>query len=315
MKKLLIPIVSLLFIISLDSCKKDSDNQSEQQQPVGDTTRVVKTIYTHSSSSSTPETTYYEYDKSGRIVALKDSADATYYFNISYSGDEAIIQQSPAEPGNFSFTARYKLNSNRLPVQRIGVEYMNEMTATYPTFQVHADTTNYEYNAAGLLVKATGNHFDTTWRTSSVASTRRPYTISYTNQDGKLMAIKITAVEYYGYTQTGGTPNKSTVNIEENYSFEYTKNYPNKVDSINAWLFVEAGVLYGDNAPTIKYAYLHDKMNHSTKRTYVESGYVSNDTDDPQTRTIEYFPSGYVSSVTFGDGTYWDKTGFFYNKQ
>lgn len=314
MKKSLIPIVSLLFIISLDSCKKDSDNQPVQQQPVGDTTRVVKTIDNYS-GGSTPETTYYEYDKSGRIISLKDSADPGNYFTISYSGDEVTIEQSPAEPGDFNFKARYKLNGNRLPIQRISVEYLDEMSTAYPNYQVHADTCNYEYDAAGLLVKATGDHYDTTWRTGSVAATRRPFTISYTNQDGKLMAAKITAVEKYGYTNIagGGISNKLTTNIEENYLFEYSKNYPNKVDSINAWLFFESGVLYSDFAPTIKYAYLYDKMSHSTKRTEVESGYVSNDSDDPQTRTIEYFPSGYVSFITNNYGTNWDKIGLTYN--
>jgi YD repeat-containing protein len=316
MKKSLIPIVSLLFIISLDSCKKDSDSQPEQQQPVGDTTRMVKTIANYS-GSSTPETTYYEYDKSGRIVSVKDSADPSYYYTISYSGDEVIIEQAPAEPGNFNFKGRYKLNSNRLPVQRISVEYIDEMTATYPTYQVSTDTVNYEYDAAGLLVKATGNHFDTTWRTSSVAASRKPYTISYTNQNGKLMAIKLTAVEKYGYTNIagGGSPQKITTNIEENYTFEYNQNYPNKVDSINAWLSFEMGLLYSDYAPTIKYGYLYDKSTHTEKRTDVASGNVYNDTYDPHTRTIEYFPSGYVSAVTDNYRTDWDKTFFTYNKQ
>ncbi|OQP54318.1 hypothetical protein A4H97_22810 [Niastella yeongjuensis] len=317
MKKLLIPIVSLLFIISLDSCKKDSDSNSDQQQPVGDTTRVVKTIVTDNSSNSTPETTYYEYDKSGRIVSLKDSSDPSYYFTFTYSGDEVTVEESPAVQGNFNFKARYKLNSKGLPVQRIGVEYMDEMKEANPIYDVHVDTTNFEYDAAGLLVKATGFQYDTTWRTSSAAATRKPYTIAYTNQNGKLMAMKRTSVEYYSYKNTvSGQPGGFTTNVEENYAFEYANNYPNKVDSINAWLYYEAGSLYSNYAPTIKYAYLFDKMTHTTKRTQVEDGYVSNDEDDPQTRVIEYFQSGFVSSVTDNYGTTeWEKTRFTYNKQ
>ncbi|OQP56839.1 hypothetical protein A3860_09655 [Niastella vici] len=316
MKRSLIPILSLLFIISLDSCKKDSDNQPEEQQ-LGDTTRVVKTNYNHSTSSTT-ETTFFEYDKSGRIISLKDSADPTYYITISYVGDEAIFQEAPADPGNFNYSARYKLNSNRLPIQRITAENMDGMSTANPRFQIHADTCKFEYDAAGLLVKATGTGYDTSWSKYSQAvyysSNRKAYTINYTNQDGKLMAVKITGVEESSNTQVGANTYKSTSNTEENYSFEYTKNYGNKADSINAWVFAELGTLYGDKFPAIKYANLPDKMNHSTKRTDVATGVVNTYTDDPQTRELEYLPSGYISSITFSDGKYWDKTRFTYNK-
>lgn len=316
MKKSLIPILSLAFIISLDSCKKDSDNQPEQQE-VGDTTRVVKTSYNHSTSSTT-ETTYFEYDKSGRIISLKDSADPSYYITISYVGDEAIFQEAPAAPGNFNYSARYKLNSNRLPVQRITAENMDGMSTSTPRFQIHADTCRFEYDAAGLLIKATGTGYDSTWsnysQSISFSSNRKAYTINYTNNDGKLMSVKISGVEESSHTQVGSNTYKSTTNTEENYSFEYTKNYANKADSINAWVFAELGSLYGEKIPAIKYANLPDKMNHSTKRTDVATGNVNTNTDDPQTRVLEYLPSGYISSITFSDGTYWDKTRFTYNK-
>lgn len=317
MKKSLIPILSLLFIISLDSCKKDSDNPPQEQE-VGDTTRVVKTTYNHSTSSTT-ETTFFEYDKSGRIISLKDSADPSYYITISYVGDEAIFQEAPATPGNFNYSARYKLNSNRLPVQRITAENMDGMSTANPRFQIHADTCKFEYDAAGLLLKATGTRYDTTWSHYSqqqiyFSSNREVYTISYTNKDGKLMSAKIAGVEASSYTQVGGNTSKSATNNEENYSFEYTKNYANKADSINAWLYAELGTLYGDKFPAIKYANLPDKMNHSTKRTDVATGSETAYTDTPQTREVEYLPSGYISSITFSDGKYWDKTRFTYNK-
>ena len=318
MKKTLIPVLSLAFIISLDSCKKDSDNQPEQQE-AGDTTRVVKTTYNHSTSSTT-ETMYFEYDKSGRIISIKDSADPTYYNTISYVGDEAIFEEAPAAPGNFNWSARYKFNSNRLPVQRITAENMDGMTTSNPRFQIHADTCKYEYDAAGLLLKATGNHYDTTWShytgsSISYSSNRKPYTIEYTNQNGKLMAVKITGTEASSYTQVGGSSYTSATKIEETYSFEYTKNYPNKADSINAWVYAELGVLYGEKWPTIKYANLPDKMTESTKRTDVATGQESTYTHKPQTMEVEYLPSGYISLITFSDGQYWDKTRFTYNKQ
>jgi hypothetical protein len=314
MKKSLIPILSLAFIISLDSCKKDSDNNQPEKQQVGDTTRVIRTDYNHSSDSTT-ETAFFEYDKSGRIISLKYPSDPNADVTISYEGDEAIWQEAPATPGNFNYSARYKLNSNRLPVQRISAENMDGMSTSTPRFQIHTDTCKFEYDAAGLLVKATGTHYDTSWSKYSFSSSRKAYTINYTNTDGKLMAAKINGVTESSSTQTGGNTYKSTLNTEENYTFEYTKNYANKADSINAWVFAELGTLYGDKFPAIKYAYQPDIMNHSSKSTNVATGNVSSYTDAPQTRVIEYLPSGYISSITFSEGKDWDKTRFTYNKQ
>ena len=317
MKKTLIPVLALAFIFSLDSCKKDSDNQPEQQE-AGDTTRVVKTSYTHS-TSSTIETMYYGYDKSGRIVSIKDSADPSYYITISYAGDEAIFEEAPATPGNFNYSARYKLNSNRLPVQRITAENMDGMSTSNPRFQIHADTCKFEYDAAGLLVKGTGTHYDTSWShysgsPISYSSNRKAYSISYTNTNGKLMAVKITSTEVSSSTREGSSTYNSATNIEENTSFEYTKNYPNKADSINAWVFAELGTLYGDKWPTIKYANLPDKMSQTTKRTDVATGNENTYTEKPVSIGLDYLPSGYISAITFSDGQYWDKTRFTYNK-
>lgn len=317
MKKSLIPILSLLFIISLDSCKKDSDNQPE------DTTRVVKASYS-SSTGSEIETTFFEYDNSGRIISLKDSADPGYYLTISYVGDDIICQEPPAEPGNFNYSVRYKLNSNRLPIQRITAENMDGMSKPNPGFQIHADTCNYEYDGAGLLAKGTGTRYDTTWSKYTTqsgstqinfSSTRKAYTINYTNKDGKLMAAKINGASAYSYTSVGSGTYKSAENTEEIYSFEYAKNYANKVDNINAWLFIEIGTLYGEEFPAIKYANIPDKVNYSKKTTDVATGGVNTYEADPQTRAIEYLPSGYVSSITFSRGSSWNKTSFTYNKQ
>lgn len=318
MKKSLIPILSLLFIISLDSCKKDSDNQPEEQQPVRDTTRVVKVHYTHN-SSSTIETSFLEYDKSGRIISLKDSADPSYYLTVSYVGDEAILKEIPAQAGNYHWSVRYKLNSNHLPIQRISAEGVDDMSLTNPRFQEYADTCKFEYDAAGLLVKGTGTGYDTTWSkyNSQVyfSSRRKAYTISYTNQAGKLMAVKINGAQAYSSTSVGNPTYASAETTEETYSLEYNKNYPNKVDSINSWLFCEIGSFYGEKFPTIKYAYLADKISYSKKTTDVATGDVNTYTDDPQTRVIEYLPSGYVSSITYTEGSSWNKTRFTYNNQ
>jgi hypothetical protein len=316
MKKSLIPILSVLFIISLDSCKKDSDSQPEEQQEVADTTRVVKTSYNHSTSSTT-ETMFFEYDKSGKIISLKDSADPSYYVTISYNGDEVTFQESPPKQGNYGYRAHYKLNGNRLPVQRITVEGMDAMSATYPRFEIHTDTCKYEYDAAGLLVKATGKGYDSTWSKNQaspyIRSIRKAYTTNYTNKDGKLMSVKTLGTEETIQT-IGANTYTDAMNTEENYSFEYTKNYLNKSDSINAWLFVELDLLYSSKFPMIKYANLPDKMRHTTKSTDPATGDVYNNSDESYSVELEYLPSGYISSVKFTDGNYWDKTRITYNK-
>ena len=104
------------------------------------------------------------------------------------------------------------------------------------------------------------------------------------------------------------------MNNEENYSFEYTKNYLNKSDSINAWLFVELDLLYSSKFPMIKYDNLPDKMNHTTKSIDPATGDVYNNSDETYSVELEYLPSGYISSFKFIDGNYWDSTRIAYNK-
>lgn len=317
MKKSLIPILSLLFIISLDSCKKDSDNNQPEE-----TTRVVKLNYSQRSTNSSitdSETTYFEYDNSGRIISLKDSADPSYHVTISYVGDEAIVQEA-FEPGEFNYSVRYKLNSDHLPVQRIIAETLDNMTGANPRFVLTGDTCKYEYDAAGLLVKATGTHSDTSWSKNNNQSVyysagKKTYTISYTNKDGKLMSAEIIGIQAYSSTQVGGNTYKSNTRTEENYSYEYTKNYANKVDKINAWLFDNMETLYEENIPAIKYAYLPDIMNHTTKTTDLATGSeTSNYTHPTQTRELEYSPSGFISSIVYSDRSNWKKYWFTYNK-
>ncbi len=59
MKKFVIPVLSLLFIISLDSCKKDSDQPEEEQQP-----RLLKVSNSRDGNSSV-FAYIFEYDESG----------------------------------------------------------------------------------------------------------------------------------------------------------------------------------------------------------------------------------------------------------
>ncbi|MCS3797065.1 hypothetical protein [Niastella sp. OAS944] len=317
MKKSLIPILSLLFIISLDSCKKDSDKQPE------DTTRVVKVSnYYTGSNGDEYDATILEYDKSGRVISLKDTSDPSSGFTVSYVGDEIILQQAQTQPGSNVYSARYKLNSNYLPIQRITADGRNDMTATNPSFVLYADTTKFEYDAAGLLVKATGAGYDTTWAKYSstqtyISASRKVYTISYTNNDGKLMAVNINEAETYRTMQVGSnnSSSSSAYNNEEIYSFEYTKNYANKVDKINAWLFAELGLLYKGKIPMIKYANLPDKMSRIRKTTHVASGSTNTIIDEPRTTEVQYLPSGYISSITYTDKYDVDKYNFTYNNQ
>ncbi len=61
------------------------------------------------------------------------------------------------------------------------------------------------------------------------------YTNNYTNSNGKLMSIKIDAVENYNSTYAGNV-SSSTTTHDDSYSFEYNKDYANKVDVKNAWV-------------------------------------------------------------------------------
>jgi hypothetical protein len=315
MKKSLIPILSLLFIISLDSCKKDSDKQPEEEPEVADTTRVVKIHNSYSGGSDT-YTTIFEYDQSGRIIKIKDSSNGAEYFTISYNGDEATFKETPSSP-NFHHMVRYKLNSNHQPAQRISVESSQYVGAPASQYAIFTDTLRYEYDAAGLLVKATGAGYDSTWNNYSGTTYRvnhKVYTYTYTNKDSKLMSAKSSGLEDERITNSGGT-SKSATQTDVSYTFEYTKNYANKADVKNAWVFAELDLLYAYQYPMIKgYANFPDKIVHSSKRTDLASGNVYGVSEVTSSFELEYTPAGYISTFTTKDGSKWDKYLFTYNK-
>ncbi len=133
------------------------------------------------------------------------------------------------------------------------------------------------------------------------------------------MSVKINAIGDESDTWDGVTT-KRTSTYDDSYSFEYNKNYANKVDVKNAWVLAEREILYHIDYPLVKtYAYMPDKVTHAEKRTYSNSGNVYNNTTTFNLDTGYAAPSGYISSVTNNsvdnqNNQGWDKDVFTYDK-
>lgn len=319
MKKLLVPVLFLFPFILLYSCKKDSASNSDNNNN-SDSPRLVKLQMSSSSNSYTP--VVFNYDQSGRIVSIADSAKPTQPFiTISYTTDAATITQIATTSVNYQlYKSSYKLNSNNQPVQRIRYDSSNALASSYPQLEVSKDTCKYEYDAAGLLLKATGTHYDSSWYNFNVVEItveRKAYTRNYTNNAGMLMSSKSTSTGFVNYTRGAAATIKTNKNIEENYSFQYTNHNSNKTDFVNAWIFAELGLLYTVDYPLIKtYAYYPDKISYSTTSTNADNGQFLSTSTANYTNTLEYTSSGYIAAYTQteGSGSYWDKFKFIYDK-
>ncbi len=300
MKKLLIPILSLSFIVSLNSCNKDSDDP----QPEEDTTRIEKLNYTYSGGSDFT-TMLLEYDDQGRVTKLKDSSNPNYYISLTYNGDEVVWNDKTEEIGaNDTYIVRYRLNSNYQPVQRISVEINNSMDDPQNTYySEYKDTLKYEYDAAGLLLKATGGSYDSSW-----SITRREVMVllvnlirnTYTNKDGKLMSFKVSALQASN-SFWDNNPYKENTKTEGTFTFEYNKNFANKTNDKNAWILAEKEVLMFDyKYPLIKtYSTLPDKFSYTGTTTDAQTGDLKNESKDEGALEAGISPSGLVSTAKF----------------
>ncbi len=152
---------------------------------------------------------------------------------------------------------------------------MNDPQTAY--YSEYKDTLRYEYDGAGLLVKATGGAYDSSWsnyQSGSYGSERRSYTHTYTNKDGKLMSFKVNALTSSSAHWNNTNTYNSKTKTDGTYTFEYNKNFANKTNDKNAWILVELEVfLFNYKYPLIKtYSTLPDKFSYASRTTDAETG-------------------------------------------
>ena len=282
MKKTLYFLVLLVVLIA---CKKDNDNRSE--------TRLVKKTNNDGNAGEV-----FKYDASGRIFGKADLKTNEMVATISYNGNEAIILRSHSNAGVIiENEVRISFDSEGKPISRILRASLEYISPNVPPQRDYVnDTLLYEYDAQGLLKRTVGRSFDSTWfnpndleiqshRTESITT----YTVSGGNVSGSVQVSSIGGMHWFR-----GTEFKYFENIEDTYSYEYSKQYPNKTDFSNGALLNEFEVtpfLLNKN-----YKNMPDKITR-TKISRDKNGVTMSTYNSVLDFTLEYDSKGYLSGI------------------
>jgi YD repeat-containing protein len=206
-------------------------------------------------------------DPAGKIRQISSKLDNApspeILYNILYNSNSPneIIVAVPAIVTNgneITDTTHLFLDGNNRVTKRIRLAFetyyapQNLPKRTY-TF----DTTTYEYDGAGLLIKETRGGIDSTWfnpGTVETTNTRTTGESTYTNTNGDLKLV-ISLTHTTTITRAGSNTFIDIHGSKGNLSFQYVQLYPNKTDFKNAAVLNQLE-LFGDLPMNKNYQHL-----------------------------------------------------------
>jgi len=295
MNKLLFPLLTVLSLAV--ACKKNTHVNTDEAR--------LETMKTTDSSGKVTALTF-PYDQQGRIagyVYTAPNGSGTSQASVVYFGNEITIYYTPSNSATFtsSSVVWYKLNANNVPDRRIEADIVHVNDATGKQDEITTDTTDYFYDASGLLIKATGSYFDTTWYKDytgfpQIETHRTKYTRDYTNSNNMMTAVVINKVD--NYIAIRGTIVTGTEYTDANYTFEYNHKYPNKTDFKNAVVLGEFGVIFNkDYLMNKAYTYIPDKITYAETVRYLSGTPASTSFSNTVNLTWGYNGYGFISSL------------------
>jgi hypothetical protein len=183
------------------------------------------------------------YDNNGRINKLIDNTDANAprtVIAITYSGNEVIIVPIQRQRDNSDITEKdttwLHLDANQRLAKRIAYEFYDFKTEPFLQKLFKYDTINYQYDAAGLLLKKVQHTVDSSWMDQgdiTSSATRTESITTYTNGNGNANSSN-TISRYVSVSKAGGQTFTNITTGETNDLYEYSKAYQNRIDFLNA---------------------------------------------------------------------------------
>jgi hypothetical protein len=301
MKKL----ITILLLCILFSCNKDKINPEK--------IRLIRTE--RSTANGKFYVTSYEYDSYDhikRVAISEDNASPVTMADIAYNGNEAILIPPQYYDGGSAINTviRITLDADRKPLKRI--EHWKAIHPTYPSYRYVYDTMAYQYNAEGLLTRASGTFVDSgTWNPNQIRVRRGVHTIDYTNTDRNITSLR----EIYNISYSlieGSTIRDSSSSHEYTARYVYTSQYPNRMDFKNIAVLNEYKH-YNYDAPFNRN---YQNMPDSAIATGIDrdgSGAIVFNGSSIKTAIRSYNESGFLSQVASNMGAY-EQTKFIYNK-
>lgn len=300
-----IPVL-VLAVVAL-SCRKEK----KQVNPAD-----VRLLRTESVTAGITHKRNFEYDASGRIIGVthqENNKAPVPYLTITYNGNEVTLTGPVFGPA-FIDETKLTLDAEKRVVKKTKYSYLEfGPPVTNPQRTYIYDTLVYEYDAAGLLKKATGNIYDSTWYNPgqpTIALTRSSVVVNYTNTNGNLATINKITTETGNSWQVGGpAPQGATTTREENVVFQYNRVYANATDFTNAAILNEIE-LFNLSPLNKKYANLPEKATISSV-TRDQAGNTIFSSNDVTNVTLGYNSYGFLSSLLQASGT--EPVRFIYN--
>lgn len=227
----LLSLLSLLFFIA---CKK------EEVQANTDDIRLkeIETIYRDGQKGY--ET--IEYDASGRISKISsrlNNGPVLSLFDVTYSNNEIrlIYLQSNTAAKKTSDTIWLVLDNKQRILQRRSHRYLAVVSLQEPPQNRYTyDTTNFEYDAAGLLKKQNWSLRDSLWSNNGMIRIYNTYatsTTNYTIQGDKVVNANVSGNREIQLRHSGSL-SISNYSHTSKHTYHYTKAYPFKTDFSNA---------------------------------------------------------------------------------
>jgi hypothetical protein len=226
-------ILSLLFLVLLNSCKKD-----DSIEPIAVSKKLVKMSF--ADPASTPYV--IEYDAQGRVSRIQEDDDEI--ITLTYNGNEVKVKAFRTSENREVFSFAGTLNAKGYLVQGTAISQYNISTVT-------GQTITYEYNQDGYMTKKT-----------IATSQGDVYVYEYTYSKGNMTAYKAYRngnFEWGGTWEYSDTPaDKSNLNWEQfNFPNKFTgktnKLLPSKYMASSGWF--------------VNYNYTIDNQGYATSNT------------------------------------------------
>jgi YD repeat-containing protein len=310
MKTLTRLFISVSIYLILSSCQKNSITSTPVVTPKPDTTSLDTGTYhltdidERAGDSSIIAYTGFEYDASDRITRGVEYNNSGTTFTVTYTGNQGLLIENIPEigiPGMIiTDTVRFTLNANNTPIRKIHSNYMWDDGSFTSTPSVHFinDTTDYVYDAAGLLITESIITRDYTAGLPSKGDTINNYygqVFNYTNVDGNVTGKNAV------WTLNGNTITKST-------TYDYTHAYPNKGYFTNPVILKNSNMFY-DWPINVSYKNIPEHFVTTTTTTDA-GGNVIGSTVSNNGMTFTYDANGNLATMTdldpgFPAGTKW----------
>ena len=295
-------------LLSFFSCKKSIDHGE---------TKLLRTESTDYNGSVLH--TEYAYDNAGRITTItqyQNGGQPVVAVTITYNGNEVTLLSHPDIDPLYDQTTEVHLSLDATGKMLKRIEYTHRVAKSGPAQPAERftyDTLACEYNAAGLIDKATRNSYDSTWVNSTYNTvTHLTSSTIYTNDDGNLTASDEYAV-YPRITRNGATTTVSGGSSEYHHVFHYAKSFPNHADFKNVAVLNEYAFYY-DVFLNANYKNMPDQViiNNTDKDINGSVIFAGNATIDME-RT--YNSDGLLSAVNIPPGnTQFIAINYFYGK-